>query len=194
MEVDDQGNVFFASGFIERLSPDGRITIIAAGGLSQADGIPATEAHMSPIALALDRAGNLFIADNLTRRVRVVNSVGIITSVAGGGTVPPSRDGGQATLALMNPIGVAVDEQGNLLISDQDATGNGVQRVRKVSSPLPAFSGAITTTIASEDGSQLYNFNAFGRHLSTLNALTGATVYTFAYDSAGRLAIHHRCR
>jgi RHS repeat-associated protein len=185
VEVDDEGNVFFAAGLVRKLSPDGSITIVAGGGNTQVDGIPATEALVQCIALALDRAGNLFIASSIFRRVRVVNTAGIITTVAGSGTVPPSRDGGQATLALVDPYDLAVDEQGNLLISDLDGTGGSVQRVRKVSSPLPTFTGAIA--IASEDGSQLYNFDAVGRHLGTVNALTGATVYTFAYNSAGRL-------
>ena len=54
------------------------------------------------------------------------------------------------------------------------------------SPPLPGFS-ATDIAIPSEDGGVLYQFDATGRHLRTVNALTGATLYQFAYDGAGRL-------
>jgi RHS repeat-associated protein len=61
-----------------------------------------------------------------------------------------------------------------------------VQLVHKVSSALPGFT-ATDIVVPSEDGGELYVFNSAGRHLSTLHALTGATLYQFTYDGAGRL-------
>jgi len=190
--LDGDGNLFFASARmrqVRRLSPDGRLTTVAGGGSATTDGIPATSASIEPTGITVDRQGNLFIADNITRQVRRVNPQGIITTVAGGGaqTTENLREGLPATSAAMVPQRVAVDELGNLLLSD-GILNQGfppTARVRKVSSILPGLAGAIV--IASEDGSQLYNFDSAGRHLSTVNALTGATVFTFAYDSGGRL-------
>jgi RHS repeat-associated protein len=189
--LDGDGNLFFASARlfqVRRLSPEGRIAIVAGGGSSLDDGIPATTALIEPRGIAVDRRGNLYIADNRTERVRIINPQGIIATVAGGGAAIPenSRDGLPATAAALGPQRLAVDEQGNLLVADVPPSSlTPLHRVRKISSVLPGFTGAIA--VASEDGSQLYNFDAFGRHLSTVNALTGATVFTFAYDSAGRL-------
>src|SRR5262249_43555826 len=108
--------------------------------------------------------------------------------IAGGGTIDAAntRDGLQATSALMSPKDVLEDGQGNLFVLDRlTELGLLPNRIRRIRSVLPQFGGAIS--IASADGGPLYNFNAYGRHLGTAYALTGATLYSFAYDSAGRL-------
>jgi len=86
------------------------------------DGGAATSASLAgPSGVALDAAGNLFIADQSNQRIRRVDgSTGIITTVAGNGTSGFSGDGGAATSAsLASPIGVALDAAGNLFIADQ---------------------------------------------------------------------------
>ena len=72
--------------------------------------------------MAVDSAGNLFLADNDNYRVRKVDANGIISTVAGTGMAPYAGDGVLATATgLRNPVGLAVDAAGNLLICD---TGN----------------------------------------------------------------------
>jgi RHS repeat-associated protein len=184
--LDREGNVYFIATFVFQLSPDGRRTVVAGGGNSLSDGIPATDASLGPQGLGIDREGNLYIGDQQSRRVRVVNKRGFISSVAGGGALNAAniRDGLPATSTALNPLDIVEDEQGNLLVLDSGFSFSPC-RVRRVRSVLPQFSGPIT--IASADGAQLFNFDAFGRHLGTANALTGASLYTFAYDSLGRL-------
>lgn len=81
-----------------------------------------------PHAVAVDTLGNLFIADTGNRRIRKVNSAGMITTVAGTGTDGYSGDGGPATqAALGEPVGVAVDHRGNLFLAD--ARNHCVRRV-----------------------------------------------------------------
>jgi YD repeat-containing protein len=90
-------------------------------------------------------------------------------------------DGGPSTAAsLLAPAALALGPDGALYIAD-----DGNERVRKVMS-LPGFQLS-DILIASEDGSEVYVFNGAGLHQRTLNALTGATRYTFAYDANGRL-------
>lgn len=107
-------------------------------GTYSGDGGPATSAGIySPSSIALDAAGNLYIADSVSR-IRKVSANGIITTVAGGGTCGSMYcgDGGPATSAMLNgPQGVAVDASGNLYIADTDN-----EVVRKVSA-----NGTITT-------------------------------------------------
>jgi hypothetical protein len=103
------------------------------------DGGPATQASLNlPSGVALDGSDNLYIADSLHYRVRIVNAkTGIITTVAGIGQPGYTGDNGPANKATLNtPSGVAIDGAGNLFIAD---TGNNV--VRKVT----ASTGIITT-------------------------------------------------
>jgi uncharacterized protein (TIGR03437 family) len=131
--VDAEGNLFIADDSrIRRVSPDGIITTVAGTGTRgfSGDGGPATAAELDrPTGVAVDGAGNLFIADN--NRIRKVSASGVIATVAGNGA--PGRfsfgDGGPATAAgLHHPVGVAVDGAGNLFITEVVN-----RRVRRVS-------------------------------------------------------------
>ena len=145
MAGDGAGNLFFQDYFrIRKLSPDGTIITVAGNGTQgfSGDGGPAVDAQLSRsvVGLAVDGAGNLFIADDLNRRVRKVSSAGIITTVAGNGSLGHSGDGGQATSAeLYAPGWVAVDGAGNLFITE-------IGDIRKV------FTNGIITTITANGG------------------------------------------
>ena len=120
------------------LPSSGVITTVAGNGSSgySGDGNKATNAGLYARGVAVDCAGNLFIADASNERIRKVDTNGFITTVAGNGSAGFSGDGGAATNArLYYPEGVAVDGVGNLFIADDDN-----QRIRKVDT-----NGVITT-------------------------------------------------
>jgi trimeric autotransporter adhesin len=126
--VDSSGNLYIASGNqVRMVDTKGNISTIVntagTGGFS-GDGGPATAAQLfSPEGLALDSAGNLYIADTLNYRVRKVAG-GTITTVVGSGPIYPSAgsfsgDGGPATSATLSfPWDVAFDNSGNMLVVD----------------------------------------------------------------------------
>jgi sugar lactone lactonase YvrE len=116
--VDGGGNLFFLdSGRIRKVSPDGIVTTVAGNGKnSPGDGGPAANAQVSALAVAVDGAGNLFIADG--SRVREISVDGIITTIAGNGTQGYSGDGRPATDAQLFANSVAVDGAGNVYIAD----------------------------------------------------------------------------
>lgn len=173
------GNVYFSDGppnTVFRLDASGAITIAAAGlgpGF-EGDGGPAVEAHLdNPNGLALDGAGNLFIADTLNHRVRRVSPDGFIATVAGNGACCFSGDGGPAVNAQLDtPFGVAVDTAGNLFIADEYN-----QRIRKVSAD------GIITTVA---GNGTSGFSGDGGPGINAQLSYPAAV---AVDSAGNLFI-----
>jgi sugar lactone lactonase YvrE len=123
--IDNTGNVYisdFLNNRVRMVSPSGVISTVAGNGNSgfSGDGGAATSAQLSqPAGLAVDSAGNLYIADSNNGAVRMVTPAGIISTVAGTGTPGFSGDGGAATSAkMMAPFAVALDSAGNLYIAD----------------------------------------------------------------------------
>jgi YD repeat-containing protein len=128
------------------------------------------------------RDGNLYISDNFDFRIRRVGLDGIITTAAGNRNSTYSGDGGPAMAAgLPNPSGLAIDPDGNLYIADPVSN-----RIRKVQPAHPNVD-VLDILLPSEDGSEIYVLDKNGRHLKTLEALTGALRYQFGYDASGYL-------
>ena len=153
--LDAHGNLFIAdeeNNRIRKVDTNGIITTVAGNGSAAygGDGGAATNASLwNPSGVALDVAGNLFIADFENSVVRKVGTNGIITTVAGTNGFGFSGDGGMATNAALNgPSGVAVDAHGNLFIVD-----SGNERIRKVGT------NGIITTYA---GTNTYGFSGDG--------------------------------
>lgn len=135
---DSAGNVYIAdqgAHRVRRVSPDGKIVTVAGTGIAghSGDGGPAVQAALTePAALALDRAGNLFIAEGGFNFawIRRVDANGRITTYAGRGASGFAGDGGPAAMAAFwSPTGLAVDAAGNLLVADQNNN-----RIRRISS------------------------------------------------------------
>ena len=140
LAVDGAGNVYIADALnrrIRRVDPSGTIVTFAGGGNALGDGSPALEAQLDyPAGVAVDGAGNVYIADLGSNRIRRVDPSGTIATVAGTGKRGFAGDGGAAVEALLaNPTDVAVDEAGNIYIAD---AYNG--RIRRVD-----ISGTIAT-------------------------------------------------
>jgi len=149
------------------------------------DGELATSAHLDlPSGIAVDGAGNLYIADSAHSRIReVIAATGIISTIAGNGNPSYTGDNGPATAATLNtPSGITIDGAGNLYIAD---TGNSA--VRKIT----AATGIITTVAGN--GTAGYNGDNVLATAATLNAPMGVTV-----DGGGNLYIadthNHRIR
>jgi sugar lactone lactonase YvrE len=121
----DAAGIYIADGgiVVRKVDAKGIITTVAGNGTQgySGDGGPATSAELnSSLGVAVDAAGNLYIAEWGNNRIRKVDTKGIITTVAGNGTQGTSVDGGPATSAELNrPATVAVDAAGNLYFADQ---------------------------------------------------------------------------
>ena len=137
--VDTKGDVYIADGTADGTNrirkvevATGVITTIAGNGSQgySGDGGPATLAQFRFLGgMAMDASDNLYVADNFNNRIRMVSAAtGLVTTVAGNGVAGLSGDGGPGTNAeLNNPLSVAVDSAGNLLIAD-----SGNYRIRKL--------------------------------------------------------------
>ena len=143
LALDGSGHLFISDFGDDRIRmvslATGIITTVAGNGITSysGDNGPATSAALdSPRGIAVDRQGNLYIADQGNFRVRKVDARSrIITTVAGSGTLDFEIDSGPATKVSIGPYGVAVDNDGNLWITD-----NAFERIRRVDG-----TGALTT-------------------------------------------------
>jgi sugar lactone lactonase YvrE len=158
LALDAAGNLYiaeYANHVVRRVSAAGVITTVAGLGPDQSafngDNRPASEAALAaPADVALDAAGNLYVADNGHHRIRRIDNNGIITTVVGTGEAGFSGDGGPATAArLRNPSAIAFDAAGNLYIGE---AGN--LRIRRVDRTT-----GIITTVA---GTGAFGFSGDG--------------------------------
>ncbi len=174
--ADAAGNVYFGSlHCVFKVDAGGTLTRVAGNSRAgnSGDGGPAAAAQLSfPMGIAVDGAGNVFVADRDASVVRKIAPDGVISTVAGNGTPGYSGDGGPATAAQINgPFDVTVDAGGSLYIAD---TGN--QVVRKVSN------GTISTYAGNGTGG--FGGDGGGARGASFNGPEGVAV-----DAAGNLYI-----
>ena len=156
--IDDANNLYIAESrnhVIRKVDNQGIITTVAGDGIqgngTRCQDCPATRVRLShPQSIALDRSGHLYIADYGNHIIRKVNQQGNITTVAGNATRGDSGDGGLATLAQLNfPAGIAIDNRGNLYITD---TENYRLRQRDLSGNLTTIAGNGTQGDSGDNG------------------------------------------
>jgi uncharacterized protein (TIGR03437 family) len=183
--TDPAGNVYFCdftNNRVRKIATNGTITTVAGTGIGgyNGDNIQGTAAQLNqPYRVALDPAGNLYIADPGNNRIRKLAPNGIITTVAGNGSANYSGDGGPATSAALDYAEDAVvDVFGNIFIAD---SANNV--IRKVST-----SGIITTVAGNGYAAGTGN----GNYTGDGGLATHATLYnpvSIAVDPAGDIFI-----
>jgi len=156
LAVDASGNIYIAdeaNNRIRKVNTSGIISTVAGNGTAgySGDGGAATSAEInSPYGVAIDASGNLYIADEANNRIRMVNTSGTISTIAGNGTAGFSGDGGAATSAeLKHPINVSVDAAGNIYIVDY---GNSRIRMLNTSGTISTIVGNGTAGFSGDGG------------------------------------------
>ncbi|HEY6392401.1 MAG TPA: SMP-30/gluconolactonase/LRE family protein [Bryobacteraceae bacterium] len=159
---------------------NGALTSFAGNGTSTfaGDNGPAINASLNdPVGVAVDAAGNVYIADTFHNRIRKVSSSGIITTIAGNGTAFYSGDGGAATNAtLFFPHDVAIDSSGNVYVAD---TSNNVIRLLTPQTPVLSANGVVNAATFLPKVSPGALASIFGTNFASGNiSATGSTLPT----------------
>lgn len=156
MVIDKRGNMYIADGSnnrIRKINAGDTITTFAGNGTAgySGDGGPATAAEFNyPYGMAIDKWGNIYIADVNNNCVRMIDTSGTITTIAGNGTAGYSGDGGPATAAELNAVhGVAVDTMGNIYLADFN---NHRVRVIDTAGNITTFAGNGTAGFIGDGG------------------------------------------
>jgi RHS repeat-associated protein len=182
------GEVYFGddgqAGRVRRLDADGTVTTVAGGHWfdpdDNGDGGPAIDANLgNPQGLALGGDGALYLTD--VDRVRRVAIDGTIATIAGGGP-NQARNADRVpagSVRFNGAMGVGTAPDGSMFVASQSG-------LSRISRPFPTTKDGLLA-IPSKDASEVYLFNASGRHIRTLDGITGLTLWRFAYDDDGRL-------
>lgn len=156
LAIDAAGNIFIGdvNNFrVRKINTTGTITTYAGNGTAgnSGDGGMAVAAQIQdPTGLAVDGAGNLYIADNISNVIRKVTTSGTISTVAGTGTAGYTGDGGVATNATLDHAsGVVVDGAGNLFIADLN---NNVIRKVTAAGIISTYAGNGTSGFSGDGG------------------------------------------
>ena len=181
MAFDGAGNMYIAdrlNNVIRKVTTAGIMSTFAGNGTGgfAGDGGQATVAGLyNPTGVAFDAMGNLYIADQYNQRIRMVNTVGIISTFAGNGTPSYGGDGGEATAAALNyPLEITFDARGNAYIAD----GNNRIRMINTLGIINTFAGNGTAGFSGDGGAA---------SLAELNGTTGIVC-----DAAGNFYIADR--
>jgi hypothetical protein len=143
--VDSADNVYVAdraNRTIRKVTAGGVVTTLAgkAGTAGSEDGTGAAARFLLPAGVAVDRTGNVYVADEENHTIRKVTAAGVVTTLAGTAGIYGSADGTGAAAQFHNPSGVAVDSHDNVYVADQ---GNHI--IRKVTD-------GVVTTLAGTAG------------------------------------------
>jgi len=171
--TDSAGNIYVAdsgNNTIRKITSAGVVTTLAgtAGVSGHSNGTGSAASFSAPSGIAIDSAGNIYVADSSNNTIRNITSAGVVTTLAGTAGVTGSADGTGPTASFKSPKSVAIDSAGNVYVTD-----SGNSTIRKIT---PA---GVVTTVVGMPGQAGFIEGALPGILAFPNgvALSGTSLY-----------------
>jgi hypothetical protein len=172
--TDSAGNVYVADTYnhtIRKITPGAVVSTLAgtAGMFGSADGTGAAARFNTPIGVATDSAGNVYVADTYNHTIRKITPTGVVTTLAGMAGIKGSTDGTGSAARFDQPSGVTTDGAGNVYVAD---TANDI--IRKITPT------GVVTTIIGRPGEHGFSPGPLPGLLDAPKSVTlfGTTLYT----------------
>ena len=138
--IDSNNNLYVTDSYnykVRKITPAGVVTTFAGSTIGYTDGMGSDAQFDRPMGIAIDTNGNLYLADINNKKIRKITSSGLVSTLAG--SINGNADGIGTVAQFANPLGVAVDQQGNVYVADMDN-----QSIRKITpyGIVSTFTGA----------------------------------------------------
>ena len=173
--VDSAGNVYvadYSNNTIRKISSTGVVSTLAgvAGSFGSADGTGTNARLFDPLGVAVDSAGNVYVADTFNNTIRKITPSGVVSTLAGLARTEGSADGTGNAARFSYPSGVAVDDAGNVYVSDRE------NNTIRVGVPAPPVITSPLAAIAVKAQKFVYQFEALqANSLAVSNLPAGLT-------------------
>lgn len=169
--IDALGNIYIGDAFnnrIRKITAEGVVSTLAGDGSpSFADGLGTAAKFNYPTGVAVDGTGNLYVADELNNKIRVITSDGVVSTLAGSG-VPTFADGIGLASSFNRPIGVAVDISGNVYVAD---TYN--NKIRKICTTGYSINPPLPTGLVFDSKTGIISGTPTTINTATIYTITG---------------------
>ncbi|HWO23675.1 MAG TPA: hypothetical protein VNO30_33265 [Kofleriaceae bacterium] len=182
--VDGAGNVYVADQYnqtIRKVTAAGVVTTLAgkAGMPGTTDGMGIAARFSFPTGVAVDSAGNVYVADSSNHTIRKVTPTGVVTTLAGTAGMSGSTDGTGSAARFRYPTDVAVDSAGNVYVADRD---NSIIRKITTTGVVTTLAGTAGSSVAVDNAGNVYVADV---NNSTIRKITAAGVVTTLAGTAG---------